>query len=223
MFTYQHPHPAVASDIVVLGISEEKLKVLLIRRGLEPFAGKWALPGGFLRPDETVEECARRELFEETGVRDVLAIIQVGIFSRPDRDPRERVISVPYVACIELDSAKLSAGTDAAEAAWFDAKDPPPLAFDHAEILKASLKAAKNAAPHHPLVPRMLKSPFSLTQLQSATELVMGKSLDKRNFRRQVLEADWLKETGAQIRGTHRPAQLYELKTHHRDDDAKTP
>ena len=121
-YSYPFPHPAIAADIAVLGLNEGVLSVLLIERGEEPNRGAWALPGGFLRPDETVEACAVRELQEETGVRAEVDL--VGVFSAPDRDPRERFVSVAWLACVDHAATRLRAGTDAAGARWVAAKTP---------------------------------------------------------------------------------------------------
>jgi 8-oxo-dGTP diphosphatase len=132
-YTYDYPRPAVTVDVVIV-TREQTPRVLLIRRKADPFAGRWALPGGFIEMDETLEESARRELREETGV-EAAALVQLHTFGDPGRDPRGRTISVAYLARIGRDQATATAGDDAAEAAWFPLRDPPPLAFDHAEIL----------------------------------------------------------------------------------------
>lgn len=133
-YQYEYPHPAVTTDVAVFTLRERQLQLLLIRRGQPPHAGKWALPGGFLEIDEDLESGAQRELREETGVSD-LFIEQLYTFGRPNRDPRERVISVTYYALMPPDRLTLTAGSDAAEAAWFSLDDLPELAFDHARSL----------------------------------------------------------------------------------------
>src|SRR5882672_10499361 len=133
-FTYQYPRAALTVDCVVFGFDEGELKVLLIERGLEPFKGKWALPGGFVRVDETLDEAARRELEEEAGLGNVF-LEQLYTFGEVDRDPRERVVSVAYFALVKLADYKTRAAADAADARWFPISTVPKLAFDHAEIL----------------------------------------------------------------------------------------
>src|SRR6516162_5771379 len=129
--TYEYPRPALTVDAVVFGLDEEDLKVLLIQRGIEPFQGKWALPGGFVRLDETLEDAARRELEEETGVRQVF-LEQLYTFGAVDRDPRERVVSVAYYALVKLSDHRIRGATDAANAKWYPVSKVPKLAFDHA-------------------------------------------------------------------------------------------
>src|ERR1043165_750364 len=130
-YTYQYPRAALTVDCVVFGFDDQELKVLLIERGLEPFKGKWALPGGFVRVDETLDDAARRELEEETGLKDVF-LEQLYTFGAVDRDPRERVVSVAYYALVKPADHITAASTDAAEARWFPVSEVPSLAFDHA-------------------------------------------------------------------------------------------
>src|SRR4051794_28585799 len=134
MFSYQYPRPALTVDCVIFGFDETELKVLLIQRGLEPFKGRWALPGGFVRVEETLDDAARRELAEETGLTDVF-LEQLYTFGALDRDPRERVVSVAYYALVRLVGHEAKAATDAAHAEWFPVSKTPKLAFDHADIL----------------------------------------------------------------------------------------
>src|SRR5215831_604998 len=127
-FSYQYPRAALTVDCVVFGFDEGELKVLLIQRGLEPFKGRWALPGGFVRVEETLNEAARRELAEETGLTRVF-LEQLYTFGTVDRDPRERVVSVAYYALVKLSDHRVKAATDASDAQWFPAFKPPKLAF----------------------------------------------------------------------------------------------
>src|SRR5258706_7411627 len=136
--TYQYPRAALTVDCVVYGLDESELKVLLIERGLEPFKGRWALPGGFVRVEETVDEAARRELSEEAGLKDVF-LEQLYTFGAVNRDPRERVVSVAYYALVKLATHETKAATDAVDAQWFPISKVPRLAFDHAEILVTAL------------------------------------------------------------------------------------
>src|SRR5437763_6087032 len=141
-FTYQYPRAALTVDCVVFGYDEGELKVLLIQRALEPFKGKWALPGGFVRMDETLDEAARREVAEEAGLKDVF-LEQLYSFGALDRDPRERVVSVAFYALVKLSDHRAKAATDAANAEWFPISKTPKLAFDHAGILATALARLK--------------------------------------------------------------------------------
>jgi len=141
-YTYQYPRPALTVDCVVFGIDGKTLKILLIQRDFEPYQGKWALPGGFVNMDETLAEAARRELAEETDIRNV-ALEQLSTFDKPDRDPRERVISVAYYALVNLPDHQVRAATDARDAAWFSIAEVPGLAFDHDHILEVALQKLK--------------------------------------------------------------------------------
>jgi 8-oxo-dGTP diphosphatase len=208
-FTYEYPHPAVATDIAVFTLRGGALHVLLIERGAEPFRGAWALPGGFLQPDEELDACARRELKEETGV-DAELLLPFGNFSAPDRDPRERVISVAYLALMPSDELKLAAATDAAQAKWFAVSRLPPLAFDHDRILKQALAVLAGHARRVSPLFALLPARFTLSQLQAAYEAVTGEPAEKRNFRKMVATLDCVRETEAFTHGSHRPARLYE-------------
>jgi 8-oxo-dGTP diphosphatase len=142
-FTYDYPHPAVATDIAIFTLKDGRLALLLIQRGEQPFKGCWALPGGFLREDETLDDCARRELLEETGVG-TERLWSFGNFSRPDRDPRQRVISVAYLALLRFETLNVAVGSDAVGAGWFGLDELPRLAFDHDEIVEQELKSLRN-------------------------------------------------------------------------------
>lgn len=208
-FTYEYPHPAVATDIAVFTLRRGALNVLLIERGAEPFKGAWALPGGFLQPDEELDACALRELREETGV-DADLLVHFGNFSAPGRDPRERVISVAYLALLPSDELRLEADTDAAQARWFPIDAPPKLAFDHEMILKRALAALSGQAGRITPLFSLLPPRFTLSQLQAAYEAVIGEEAEKRNFRKMVATLECVRETDDFVHGAHRPARLYE-------------
>jgi 8-oxo-dGTP diphosphatase len=191
MYQYSHPHPAVTVDCVVFGLDGGELKVLLIRRGLEPQRGCWALPGGFIRMDETLDESARRELREESGVDD-LYLEQLYTFGDPGRDPRERVVTVAYYAIVNLFEHPVKAGTDARVAAWFPLGQLPELAFDHRRILEEAHRRLRGKVRYQPVGFEFLPRKFTLTQLQRLYETILGKALDKRNFRKKILASGLL-------------------------------
>lgn len=221
-FCYDYPRPAVATDIVVFTLRCGALHVLLIKRGLEPFAGKWALPGGFLLETETLDECAARELAEETGLT-AAVLEQCAIFSAPGRDPRGRFISVAYGALVPSGTVSLKAGTDAAEADWFPVDDlPEPLAFDHAKILsQVHAHFVTRVEQDLTLLFAFLadRKHFTLRALHLIYEAVTRKRYDRANFRRRVRQDNLpivpLGEAEAPIaheRGVrHRPAQYYRV------------
>lgn len=139
MFCYEHPHPAVTADVAVLRHRDERLEILLVRRARGPYDGKWALPGGFVEIDEDLEAAARRELAEETGLEG-MSLEQLRTFGDPGRDPRERVITVVYIAVLDGGQADVRAASDADEADWFDVTELPDLAFDHDDIIAAAVR-----------------------------------------------------------------------------------
>src|SRR5213080_366620 len=163
--TYQYPRAALTVDCMVFGFDEGELKVLLIQRALEPFKGKWALPGGFVRVDETVDDAARRELSEEAGLKEVF-LEQLYTFGAVDRDPRERVVSVAYYALVKLSEHAAKAATDAVNARWFPVSKIPRLAFDHADIMKTAVERLKGKVRYQPIGFELLPPKFTLSQLQ---------------------------------------------------------
>jgi len=208
-YTYEHPRPSVTVDCVVFGFDDGDLKVLLIRRGAEPFRGKWALPGGFVQMEESLEQAAKRELQEETGV-DRLYIEQLYTFGAPERDPRGRVISVAYYGLVNLTNYDVAGATDASDAAWFAINDVPTLAFDHAEILDVALRRLKGKVRYEPIGFELLPAKFTLSQLQHLYEVVLETSLDKRNFRKKILGTELLVELDEiEEDVAHRAARLY--------------
>ena len=209
MYSYAYPHPAVTVDCVVFGLDDGELKLLLIRRLFDPFKDKWALPGGFVKIDEDLDNAALRELKEETGVKD-LYLEQLGAFGRPDRDPRERVITVAYFAIINLFEHELTADTDAKEAAWFSAENLPDLAFDHKSIVDQALWKLQAKIRSHPLAFKFLPRKFTLSQLQRLYETILFETLDKRNFRKKILGTGVLEALDEyQMDVSHRAAQFY--------------
>jgi 8-oxo-dGTP diphosphatase len=208
-YTYEYPRPSVTVDGVIFGLDDEDLKVLLIQRDVDPFKGKWALPGGFVKIDETLDAAAKRELQEETGVTDVF-LEQLYTFGDLHRDPRDRVITVAYYALVNLGGHRIKATTDARNAAWFAVSDTPALAFDHAKILDTALTRLKGKVRYQPIGFELLPPKFTLTQLQKLYETVLERQLDKRNFRKKILGMDLLIETDEIEQDVaHRAARLY--------------
>lgn len=208
-YTYDYPKPSVTVDCVVFGFDEEDLKVLLIQRDLEPFAGKWALPGGFVHLDETLDDAARRELQEETGVADIF-LEQLYTFGDINRDPRERVITVAYYALVNLHTYHPHAASDARRALWFPVNDTPQLAFDHEQILEAAFNRLKGKVRYQPIGFELLPAKFTLSQMQHLYETILEVKLDKRNFRKKILGMDLLVELDEVEQDVaHRAARLY--------------
>lgn len=212
--TYSYPYSRanLAVDCVVFGLDEpNSLKVLLIRRSLPPFQDQWALPGGFMRIEESVDAAARRELREEAGLQNVF-LEQLYTFGDVDRDPRERVVTVAYYALINLKEHVIKAATDAREAAWFPMDQLPPLAFDHARIVGMAIARLKGKVRYEPIGFELLPKKFTLSQLQTLYEIVLGIPLDKRNFRKKILKMDLLIELNEiQTDVAHRAAKLYQF------------
>lgn len=207
-----HPPFAVTADLVVLTLAGDTLCALLVRRGVEPFLGGWALPGGFVRPDEDLDTAARRELAEETGLAPgTVHIEQLAAYGSPSRDPRMRVVTVAYLA-LAPDLPVPRAGTDAAEAQWTPVRElAGGLAFDHDRILADGLERARAKLEYTPLATAFCPPEFTVAELRRVYELVWDTRLDPRNFHRKVTGADGLLEpTGrTTTRDGGRPAQLY--------------
>jgi 8-oxo-dGTP diphosphatase len=212
-YCYKYPHPAVAVDIAIFTLREARLNVLVVERGVNPFAGMWALPGGFVRMEEDLPTAALRELREETGLTQAY-IEQVGAFGRPDRDPRERVISVAFVAIIPSDQVSLVAGSDARGVRWCPVDELPDLAFDHAEVVAAARARIVEKVKRTTIAVQFLPAEFTLTELQSVFEAIRGEAVDKRNFRKWATSLSYLQPTGRQRHGgQYRPAALYRAST----------
>ena len=186
-----YSRPSLATDIVVFAIDQTDLKVMLVRRGIEPFQNQWALPGGFVRIDESVAGCAERELEEETGLRNVF-LEQLFTFGDTDRDPRGRVVSVAYFALVNIADRSFGAGTDAKQAAWFAVDKIPSLAFDHDEILSVARQRLQSKVRYQPVGFELLPEKFPLRSLQNLYEIVLGRGLDKRNFRKKIQSYDFV-------------------------------
>lgn len=200
-YTYQYPHPAVTADCVIFGFDGVTIRVLLIQRGLEPYKGKWALPGGFMNMDETAEQCAARELEEETGLKNT-TVEQFYTFSEVGRDPRERVITVAHFALVRL--AEVRGGDDADVARWFGLDEIPSLAFDHDRILRMALNRLKERICFKPIGFELLPEVFTMTELQNLYEAILEVKFDRRNFYNKILKLGILTETEPRPAGTSR-------------------
>lgn len=200
----------VTVDIVIFTIQSGELKVLLVKRGIPPFQGSYAIPGGFVQAEESLDAAALRELKEETGVNDVY-LEQLYSFGDPGRDPRGRVVTVAYFALIAADRSPLAAGSDAADAAWWPIERLPELAFDHRQILDYALERLRNKLEYTTVGFQLLPPKFTLSELQQVYEAILGKRLDKRNFRRKLALLKILRPTREYRRSGRRPARLYEF------------
>ncbi len=201
LYTYKYPHPSVTADCVIFGFDGVCIKVLLIQRGIEPFKGRWALPGGFMKIDETAEECARRELEEETGLKNA-AVEQFHTFSDVNRDPRERVITVAHYALVKL--AEVRGGDDAATARWFALKEIPSLAFDHERILRMAINRLKERICFEPIGFELLPAVFTMSELQNLYEAILEVKFDRRNFYNKMLKLGILTEAEPRPEGASR-------------------
>jgi 8-oxo-dGTP diphosphatase len=210
--TDDYPRPALTVDIVVFTLRERRLQVLLIQRGVDPFQGMWALPGGFVHMDESLEAAALRELNEETGVQEAY-LEQLYTYGDPQRDPRGRVVSVAYFSLVPGGKEfNQTGGTDASSAAWFTIDALPPLAFDHADIITYAIRRLRYKLEYSAVGFELLPETFTLTQIQSTYEIILGVKLDKRNFRRRILEANIIEPTDSLYNGDGRPARLYRYR-----------
>ena len=235
MYKYPFPRPAVTADVVMFTMRADDLAVLLIRRGQPPFEGAWALPGGFVEENEPLERAAARELSEETGVTGV-PLEQLGAFGAPGRDPRGHTVTVAYFTFVVAESVRARAGDDAADVAWHPLRSlplkasvvplgprprgrrPPPvaLAFDHDVVIETALARLRERLddPLRPSRFQLVPPRFTLAELQRVYEVILGRPLDKRNFRARLLARGLVEQAGASARrtGPHRPAQLYRWK-----------
>lgn len=201
LYSYKYPHPAVTADCVIFGFDGVSIKVLLIQRGIEPYKGQWAFPGGFLQMDETVEECAKRELEEETGLKSA-SVEQFYTFSAVNRDPRERVITIAHYALVRLSEVK--GGDDAASAQWFAMNEIPSLAFDHERILRMAVKRLKERICFEPIGFELLAEVFTMTELQNLYEAILEVKFDRRNFYNKMLKLGILSEAEPRPAGASR-------------------
>ena len=206
-YCYKYPHPAVTTDCVLFGFDGSELQVLLIERGIEPFKGKWAFPGGFLNMDETAGEGAMRELKEETGLENAY-IEQFNTYSEPGRDPRERVITIAHYALVRIQEVK--GGDDAAKAQWFPIDEVPQLAFDHDKILRDAMRKLRERIHFEPIGFELLPEKFTMRELQILYESILGVKFDRRNFAKKMIHYELLNQLDETVRPTaKRDALLY--------------
>ena len=206
-YCYKYPHPAVTTDCVIFGFDGSELQVLLIERGIEPFKGKWAFPGGFLKMDETAREGALRELKEETGLENAY-IEQFNTYSDPWRDPRERGITIAHYALVRIQEVK--GGDDAAKAQWFPIDKVPQLAFDHDKILRDAMRKLRERIHFEPIGFELLPEKFTMKELQILYESILGVKFDRRNFAKKMMHYELLNQLDETVRPTaKRDALLY--------------
>lgn len=212
-FTYEFPHPAVTVDFVIFGVDlsdpNPDLRVLLVQRADEPFKGYFALPGGFVNIDEDLDDAAKRMLRETTGIGPRFYMEQLRTFGAPDRDPRERVITVAYLALVNIAGRKIMAVSDADFVAWYPARWRARLAFDHRKILDAAIERLESKVRYAPVGFDLLPKKFTLGELQRLYEVILDRSLDTRNFRKRIAEMSILTPTGEKKPTGGRKAQLF--------------
>ncbi len=215
-YSYKYPHPSVTTDCVIFGFDGGKLKVLLVERGLEPYKGRWAFPGGFVKMDESCEEGALRELEEETALKGTY-VQQFHTYSDPNRDPRERVITVAFFALVRIQ--EVEAGDDANKAQWFAIDEVPQLAFDHDAILRDALKRLRERIHFQPIGFELLPEKFTMRQLQNLYEAILDVHFDRGNFSKKMLHFNILTPLEETVRPTpKREARLYRFNKESYDD-----
>jgi len=203
--------PKITVDVIIFTLRDNALQVLLVKRRHRPHEGLWAIPGGLVQAGEPLEAAACRQLEEETGLTDVF-LEQLYTFGAPDRDPRARVITVAYLAVVPASSVASWAEKDAGAVRWWSIHELPPLAFDHADILSYALTRLRYKLEYTAVGFELLPQTFTLTELQTAYEIVLGEDLDKRNFRRKILAAGIIEPSGGYRTGEGRPARLYRYR-----------
>ena len=218
-YCYKYPHPAVTTDCVIFCFDGQSLKVLLVERGIEPYKGRWAFPGGFLNPDERAEEGARRELNEETGLEGAF-IEQFHTYTDPNRDPRERVITIAYFALVRIQ--EVHSGDDAAKAQWFPIEEVPQLAFDHDRILRDATRKLRERIHFEPIGFELLPDKFTMKDLQLLYEAILDVKFDRRNFSKKMIHYGLLNQLDETVWPTpKREAQLYSFNKEKYDEFKK--
>lgn len=201
-------------DAIVFGYSKQVgVSVLLIKRKYEPFAGEWAIPGGFVLNDETLEKAVERELLEETGVH-INYLEQLYTFGKPERDPRSRIISVAYFGLVKSSEfEKLQANTDAEEASWFNIKSLPDLAFDHQEIISTAIDRLRSKVKYQPIGFELLDQKFPFSDLEHLYSTLLDRQIDRRNFKKKVMHLGILDELDEKVKlkGAGRPGKLFQF------------
>ncbi|WP_108823250.1 NUDIX domain-containing protein [Dysgonomonas sp. Marseille-P4361] len=190
-YTYDYPRPAITVDCIIFGFDKNELKVLLTKRAIEPYLGKWAFPGGFINIDETADDCARRKLLEEAGLQDIF-MEQLYTFSDLNRDPRYRVISIAYYALVRSTDYILDAGLNIEDVQWFSLQEIEDLAFDHNKILDIAIERLKGKIRYQPIGFELLPEKFTLPDLHRLYETILQRDIDRGNFRKKILSMDLL-------------------------------
>ena len=209
----QIQHIRLSVDAVVFGYtSQEGLSVLLIKRTMDPYRGQWALPGGLVHDEESLEQAVARELREETGVA-INYLEQLYSFGRPDRDPRNRVVSVAYYGLVKPNAFQLTTSNEASEVAWFDIKTIPSLAFDHQEIVAVAINRLRGKMQYEPIGFELLDKKFPFSELEKLYASVLDRPIDRRNFKKKIMKFGFLEETSEkqQLAGAGRPGNLYQF------------
>jgi 8-oxo-dGTP diphosphatase len=198
-------------DAVVFGYEEGNISILLIKRKYDPFKGKWAIPGGFVKNEESLEEAVQRELQEETGVQ-INYLEQLYTFGETDRDPRGRVVSVAYFGLVRPNAFKIEASTDAAEVQWFHINEIPEISFDHKTILETAIKRLKSKITYEPIGFELLDQKFPFSDLEKLYTTLLGRPIDRRNFRKKIIGLNVLDELDEKVsKGSGRPANLFQF------------
>lgn len=214
----RYERPSVTVDVVIFTLYDKKLNVLLLQRKNWPYEGYWAIPGGFVRMDESLDQAARRELEEETGVQDVY-LEQLFTFGAPERDPRTRVISVAYFALISADTQAIRASDESTDVRWFPLEAlPGQLAFDHDHILATAMERLRSKLEYTTLAFQLLPEVFSILELKDIYEQILGEELDKGNFYRKIKDVKVLEDTGLRREGRGRPTSLYRFRRDRGDE-----
>lgn len=202
---------SLSVDAVVFGYESGSISVLLVKRKYEPFKGQWAIPGGFVLQEESLECAVQRELKEETGI-EINYLEQLYTFGAPQRDPRNRVVSVAYFGLIKPSAFKIFASTDAEEVQWFNIKALPKLSFDHDDILQLAIKRLQNKITYQPLGFELLDTKFPFSDLEKLYTTLLGRAIDRRNFRKKILSLNILDELDEKVsKGSGRPANLFKF------------
>ncbi|HJU12112.1 MAG TPA: NUDIX domain-containing protein [Candidatus Binataceae bacterium] len=207
----RHARPKVAVDIVLFAIDDGQVTCYLVRLRWGPLSGKWAFPGGLVREGEMLDDAARRELHQSAGLSDCY-IEQLFSFGDPHRDPKSHVVSVAYMALIDRVSAVHSCSKKYANGEWFDVKALPQLAYDHTEIAEYAVRRLKAKLEYTNIACNLLPPAFTFAQLEELYGIVLGRALDRRNFRRRIMSMNLLNRSPMKRRGKHRPATLYSFQ-----------